>query len=113
MSFEKSKSISKAKVEISGKNYTLLGDVDAEYMLSVAKYVNEKYNDLKNNTKETEREKLILLAALNIADELMQLKSQVDNIKAGSEDSTLGELGEKTNNLISILEEGLIGKISA
>ena len=102
--------IERAKVKISGKPYTLVGDIDSDYMLSVAGYVNEKIQELRSKIKEKDESKLILLAALNITDELIQLRRQIEDLRSGEDNASFKELEEKTNNLISLLEEGLIGE---
>ncbi|MDH5719377.1 MAG: cell division protein ZapA [Spirochaetia bacterium] len=102
--------IERTKVQISGKPYTLIGDIDPAYMRNVAGYVNEKIIELKKKINEKDESKLILLAALNITDELLQLKKQIDDLSSGEDNPTFRELKDKTDNLISLLEEGIVGE---
>ncbi len=97
--------VSKAKVQIMGKQYTLRGDVDPEYMVTLSRYVNEKLQELKDIAPDTDPLRMALLVALNLADELFQAKK-----KGEIGDSTeLTRMQEKTMHLISMLEDGLIG----
>ncbi len=102
---------SKAKVEIMGREYTLKGDIDQEYMIYLAKFVDQKIQSLQKglstSVQETDMTKLVLLASLNLADELFITKKE-------SEDQVLNkkliDVENKTNHLIELLEEGLVGE---
>ncbi len=95
----------KVRVSLLGKNYTLCGDVSAEYMKKVAQFVDKKYRELKESFPEGDKVELLLLLSLNLADELLQLKEKT------LPPSTLKEMERKTRLLIQLIEKRLIGEI--
>ena len=99
--------VSKAKVELMGRQYTLKGDVDPEYMVTLAGYINGKLKEIKEIAPDADPVRQLLLVSLNLADELHQAKNK-DNQGADTED--LERLQEKTSNLIEMLEDGLVGE---
>ncbi len=92
---------SKVKVTIFGQTYTIRGDTEPEYILQLADYVNTKMSEVSAGIASSNSTHVAILVALNIADEYFQLKK----LKSGSENA----LEEKTRNLISLLDDGLIG----
>lgn len=67
------------KVQIFGMDYSLKSDKDPEYIKQVAEFVDEKIQKLSTNTNVKSQTKIAVLVALNIADELFQLKKQYEN----------------------------------
>lgn len=67
------------KVQIFGMDYSLRSDKDPEYVKQVAAYVDEKIQKLSTTTNVKSQTKIAVLVALNIAEELFQLKRQHDN----------------------------------
>ena len=94
---------SSVKVEIFGHTYIIKGDAPPEYITQLAEFLSNKMEEVSSNIPNTSPTHLAILAALNIADEYFQIKK----IKAGAD----GEIEEKTNALISMLDEGLVGDI--
>jgi cell division protein ZapA len=93
----------KVRTEIFGSAYNIQGDADPEYIYELADYVNEKMNNVSQAMSSSDPLQIAILAALNIADEYFQLKN-IDS-------RTVNDIEKKTNALISMLEEGLIGDI--
>lgn len=93
----------KVKVTILGQVYTIEGDASGDYIAKVADYVNKKMEDVAGSITNASPLQIAILAALNIADELFQVKE--------SEYMVTDEIREKTNMLISMLDEGLIGDV--
>jgi cell division protein ZapA len=58
------------KVEIFGQTYSIQGDLDQAYVQKLAKYVDEKMNAIADVTRTVDTQKVAVLAALAIADEL-------------------------------------------
>jgi cell division protein ZapA len=58
------------KVEIFGQTYSIQGDLDQVYVQKLAKYVDEKMNAIADVTRTVDTQKVAVLAALAIADEL-------------------------------------------
>ena len=59
-------------VQIFGQEYKIRGFEDKSYVERVAGYVDERMKELARNSSSLPQERLAVLAALNIADELMQ-----------------------------------------
>jgi len=93
----------KVKVEIFGHKYTIKGDAPPEYIAELAEYVDNKMEEVSNNFTGSNQSQVAILVALNIADEYFQLKKTKTGMNRALE--------EKTNTLISMLDEGLIGDI--
>lgn len=93
----------KVKVTIMGQVYTIEGDASSDYIARVADYVNSKMEDVAQSLTNASPLQIAILAALNMADELLQVKE--------SEYMATDEIREKTNMLISMLDEGLIGDV--
>ena len=89
------------KIQIYGKTYSLKSsssEVDAE---EVAAYVDSRMKELANVRGKTATLDLAVLAALNIAQELMELKNQ-----AGAKEEAEGE---KLRQLVEALDRELQG----
>ena len=87
------------KIQIYGKTYSLKSsssEVDAE---EVAAYVDSRMKELANVRGKTSTLDLAILAALNIAHELMELKNQ-----AGAKEEAEGE---KLRQLVEALDKEL------
>lgn len=91
-------------VKINDFEYSLKGAEDAEYISSLAQYVNEKVESIKNNNRKLGTSELSVLAAVNIVDELF--KFNVDYKKMKDE---YNELVSENNKLRS-REESCIKK---
>ncbi|MES0491343.1 MAG: cell division protein ZapA [Leptospirales bacterium] len=99
-----SEDIAKIRVTIMGREYTLRGDLNPEYMETLAKRVNDKIEDLRSVASGVDALQLAILAALNFADEAEQLTG-------GQSPTELGDIEEKTRRLISMLEKGIVGDV--
>ncbi len=69
------------KVTIYGNEYPVKGETDAEYIKEVAKYVDQKMQEVDRFTTTKSGMKIAILAALNIADELFREKLEREKIK--------------------------------
>lgn len=59
-------------VNIFGKEYTLRGAADAEYVQEVAAFVDRRMNEVARGTPVASTARVAILAAVNIADELLR-----------------------------------------
>ena len=91
-------------VNIFGNKYTISGEADSEYIRELAQYVNDRMREITNHTGEVDSTKVAILTALNIADELYQLKEKKDE-NTGDFDAKLEELTKK-------LDKGLAGRFT-
>ncbi|MFH0977576.1 MAG: cell division protein ZapA [Spirochaetota bacterium] len=94
---------SRVKVNIYGNEYSIMGEAEPEYILKLAEYIDNKMKEIGKSVTSGNIAQLAILAALNIADEYLQLQSIKSDVT--------GEMEQKTKALISMLDEGLIGDI--
>ena len=87
-----------SEVEIYGQKYTIKSDLEDTEIQELAHYVDKKIHDLKTNTGVISTSKVAILAALNIAEELFQLKSQKESMES--------IVAEKSSYLLELIEEG-------
>ena len=95
---------SSKKIQIYGKTYSLKSsssEVDAE---EVAAYVDSRMKELANARSKTSTLDLVILAALNIAQELMELKNQA-GAKEEAEGETLRQLVEALDRELQGIEK--------
>ena len=59
-------------VTIFGKEYTLKGGSEAEYVQEVAAFVDERMNEVARSAAVVSTDRVAILAAVNIADELFR-----------------------------------------
>lgn len=69
-------------VEIFGKVYTVRGDKDPEYVRRVAEFVDRKMREISQVTETVSTSRIAILASLNIADELMTLLEESEQLKS-------------------------------
>ena len=84
-------------MEIYGHRYTLKGDADPAYAKELAALVDRKMNETAGHMRGAPLSKLAILAAINIAHELLQLK------KHQKERDDF--IGGKTRDIIESIEE--------
>jgi cell division protein ZapA len=85
-------------VQILGREYKIRGAADAPYIREVARYVDEKLREIaQGSTVPPASERVAILAALNIADELFQLR------RASTEE--FSSIERRTQSLIRMLDE--------
>jgi cell division protein ZapA len=93
-----------AKIQIYGKTYRLKSSSDQVSMEEVAIYVDTKMRELAEVRSKTSSADLAVLAALNIAQELMEFKNQTEaNDKARGE--KIGRMLESLEEEIQIVEK--------
>ena len=92
-----------AKIQIYGKTYSLKSSSDQMSMEDVAAYVDAKMHELAAAFSKTSSADLAVLAALNIAQELMELQEQTNaNVKAHEE--KIGRMIETLEDELQIIE---------
>jgi len=64
------------QVQIFGHSYTIRGEADQAYILSVAAYVDRKMREVTEKLPVESLSKVAILASLNIADELFKERSR-------------------------------------
>ncbi len=95
----------RVEVSIFGSDYTIIGEASEAYILSIALFVDKKMQELSKAFPNVSKEKLAVLAAINITDEFFQYKEQ--NLFTQNEIEEIYQ--EKTKKLISMIDQSLIG----
>ena len=88
------------EVTIFGKKYKIRAQANSDYILDVAKYVNQKMTEVEHSLEKKQSEiRIAILAAMNITDELFNCrtinKDTIDNVK------------DKTDHLIKSINENI------
>ena len=79
-------------VDIFGKTYSVLAGTDPEYTRTLARYVDEQMQNVSKQSKAVDTQKVAVLAALNIANELFQAER------------TEFEIEKRTTDLLAMVE---------
>jgi cell division protein ZapA len=83
------------KVQIFGQTFSIQGDLDEAYVQKLAAYVNQKMNAISEMAPTVDGQRLAVMAALAIADELHSLQQQ-----HGEREEILKEQAERCLNLV-------------
>ncbi len=92
-----------AKIQIYGKTYSLKSSSDQVSTEEVAAYVDAKMRELSEVRSKTSSADLAVLAALNIAQELMELQKQT-NANDKTYEEKIGRMIEALEDEIQIIE---------
>ena len=87
-------------VQIFGRDYKIKGHADEAYIQEMAQYVDGKMRELSGSSSLPSTERLAILAALNIADELFQEKNKTTE--------TFSSIEQRAARMIALLDEGLL-----
>ena len=83
------------KVQIFGQSYAIRGELDEDYVQKLAAYVDEKMRAIADATATVDTQKLAVLAALAIADELHSTQKE-----RGDREELLREQAERCLTLV-------------
>ena len=83
------------KVQIFGQTYSIRGELEEKYVQKLAQSVDEKMQAIADATGIVDTQKLAVLAALAIADELHSLKTELTE-----EEELLREQAERCLTLV-------------
>ncbi|WP_313232099.1 cell division protein ZapA [Tissierella praeacuta] len=90
----------KINILIDGRNFTVVGSDNEDYVRSLANYVDKKIKDLASKNDRLCQTSSATLAALNIADELYHTKERLQQLENKAKDPM-----QKYSNLISELDK--------
>lgn len=96
-------SAAKTTVNILGETFTIRGEASEDYIAEIARMVDSTMRDIRGQQQNLDRFRLAVLAAINLADELMR-KKQVPDERSDE------QLSQRTRQLIDLLDEGLVGE---
>jgi cell division protein ZapA len=83
------------KIQIFGQTYPIQAELDQEYVQKLAAYVDEKMRAISDMTPTVDTQKVAILAALAIADELHSLRNE-----RGDREELLKEQAERCLTLV-------------
>jgi cell division protein ZapA len=83
------------KVQIFGQVFPIQGDLDEAYMQRLAEYVDERMRAIVEMTPTVDTQKVAILAAMSIADELHSLRKD-----RGEREELLKEQAERCLTLV-------------
>jgi cell division protein ZapA len=99
------------EIKVFGQMYTVKSDAEEDHVQEVARYVNEKMEEVLKKTKSVSTLNVAILTALNIADDLLREKEKrlalVREVEAKSKD-----LAEKIDMKMDGKEEEKVPIIS-
>ncbi|SRR5258708_2523469 len=87
------------KVEIYNQTYNIRGDGNNDYVERLATFVDEKMREIASSTLTVDSLRVAILAALNIADELHQLRNRQEEFDA--------VLGQRSSQCAILLDQVL------
>ena len=84
------------EIKVFGQTYTVKTDAEEDYIQEVARYVNEKMEEVLKKTKSVSTLNVAILTALNIADDLLREKEK--------RTALLREVGAKSKDLVEKID---------
>jgi cell division protein ZapA len=90
------------EIKILGQTYTVKTDADEDYIQEVARYVNEKMDEVLKKTRSVSTLNVAILTALNIADDLLKEREKRKGL--------LQEVENKTKDLVEKIDIKIGGK---
>ncbi|MFQ6678674.1 MAG: cell division protein ZapA [Fidelibacterota bacterium] len=89
-----------ARVTIYGHEYTVKAPADSTYIKSIAEFVDTKMREVQDQMpSEQSTERIAILAAMNISDELLSNKNDKESFSA--------EIENKIQSLIEVIDENI------
>lgn len=83
-------------VDVAGQKLTLRTDAEDEYVASLAEIVNRKIGEVKASSRTLSTHVLAVLAALQLADDLIQARKKEAELRQ--------KVREKSQRILSLLE---------
>jgi cell division protein ZapA len=90
------------EIKILGQTYTVKTDAEEDYIQEVARYVNEKMDEVLKKTRSVSTLNVAILTALNIADDLLKEREKRRGL--------LQEVENKTKDLVEKIDIKTGGK---
>ena len=84
-------------VQIAGHKYVIKTDADEAYVDALARYVDGKIDEAKKITKTVSTHQVVILAALNIADDLFRAEREGGELKKA--------VRERTKDVLKYIEQ--------
>ena len=94
-----SKKTAATEVEIFGSVYHVRGEKEPEYLHSLAEMVDRKMREIGQHVSTVNTSKIAILAALNLADELVQCRTEQEGERAET-DNKVAQLAGKLEKAV-------------
>lgn len=89
-----------ARVTIYGHEYTVKAPTDSTYIKSIAEFVDTKMREVQDKMpNEQSTERIAILAAMNISDELLSIRNDKESFST--------DIENKIQSLIEIIDENI------
>lgn len=89
-----------ARVTIYGHEYTVKAPADSTYIKSIAEFVDTKMREVQEKMpNEQSTERIAILAAMNISDELLSIRNDKESFST--------DIENKIQSLIEIIDENI------
>lgn len=96
MDDERTESAKATQVEIFGAVYSVRGRDDSEYLQEVASLVDRRMREVAAKVATSDSGRVAILAALNLADELLQSRNRQEGERVEIEERVAALTGELT-----------------
>ena len=90
------------EIKVFGQTYTVKTDAEEGHIQEVARYVNEKMEEVLKKTRSVSTLNVAILTALNIADDLLRERDK--------REALVKEVQTKSKNLVEQIELKMSGK---
>jgi cell division protein ZapA len=90
------------EIKVFGQTFSVKTDAEEDHLQAVARYVNEKMEEVLKKTKSVSTLNVAILTALNIADDLLKEKEQ--------RKALVKEVEMKSKNLVDKINMRMVGK---
>jgi cell division protein ZapA len=103
------------KVEIYNQTYNIRGDGNSDYIVQLAELVDRRMREIASATLTVDSLKVAILAALQIADELQQMRRRYEqlDVQLAQRSAEAGELLDQVLKSYRSLERRLDGPLDA
>ena len=85
-----------------GHDVSVLSDASDDHVLKIVEHINNKAEDIKRASRNLTTLNIVMLVALNLADELMRLR--------GEQETICNQLETRSEELIHLIDREDIGK---
>jgi len=85
--------INRVTVEIFNEEYVVKGEENPEYIEMLAAYVNRRMRMVQQRNSNLSNQRIAILTALNLADELNKLQEDYDELIKALEDEKKNRMG--------------------
>ena len=79
---EDQEQVTKVKTEILGQEFVIKGQAEPEYIFKLSNFVDDEIKQAQETDSRMPRNKVLILAAINIADKLFAARREISRLRA-------------------------------